>query len=127
MRLLAACATGALAFGAAAQAATMHPDLGAKLSGMGETAVANFTVKTNDLCWTFDTSATGLTGASIRDSGGMIVAKLGSTYSKKSCAMVSKSAISMIDAKPGSYSVWLATKSHPGDLRGKLFAGMASM
>jgi hypothetical protein len=114
-------------FGAAAQAATMHPALGAKLSGMGETAVANFTVKTNDLCWTFDTSAKGLTGASIRDSGGMIVAKLGSAYSKKSCAMVSKSAISMIDAKPGSYSVWLATKSHPGDLRGKLFAGMASM
>lgn len=128
MKVLAACAGGVLALGAAtAQADTMHPTLGAKLSGMGMTGVVNFTVKTNDLCWTFDTSAKGLTGASIRDSGGMVVAKLGSAYSAKNCAMVSKTAISMIDAKPASYTVWLATKAHPGDLRGKLFVGMAHM
>ena len=41
--------------------------------------------------------------------------------------MVSTKALGLIDAKPASYSVWLDTKGHPGDLRGKLFAGMAHM
>ena len=128
MRILAACAGGVLALGAAsASADTMHPELGAKLAGMGETGVVNLTVKSHDLCWTFDLSTKGITGASIRDSGGMIVTKLGSAYNKKSCAMVSTKALSLIDAKPGSYMVWVATKNHPGDLRGKLFAGMAHM
>ena len=128
MRLLAACAGGALALGAAAaQADTMHPALGAHLSGMGETGVVNLTVKAHDLCWTFDVATKGLTGASIRDSAGMVVTKLGSTYSKKSCAMISTKALNLIDAKPAKYSVWLDTKGHPGDLRGKLFVGMAHM
>ena len=122
------CAAAALALGASvAQANTMHPELGAKLSGMGEHGVVNFQVKTHDLCWTFDVSAKGLTGASIRDSAGMVVAKLGSSYTAKSCAMISTKAIALIDAKPGSYTVWLDTKGHPGDLRGKLFVGMAHM
>jgi len=126
MRLLAACAGSALALGAAtALADTMHPTLGANLAGMGEHGVVNFQVKTDDLCWTFDVPTTGVTGASIRDSGGMVVAKLGSAYSKKSCAMVSAKALNLIDAKPGSYTVWVDTKGHPGDLRGKLFVGMA--
>ena len=128
IRLLAACAGGALALGAvAAQADTMHPVLGAKLSGMGEHGVVNLQVKTHDLCWTFDVVTKGITGASIRDSGGMVVAKLGSTYSAKNCTMVSAKALGLIDAKPSSYTVWLDTKGHPGDLRGKLFAGMAHM
>jgi hypothetical protein len=126
MKLLAACAGGALALGAAsASADTMHPVLGAKLAGMGETGVVNLTVKSHDLCWTFNVPTKGVTGASIRDSGGMIVTKLGSAYSKKNCAMVSTKALSLIDAKPASYMVWLDTKGHPGDLRGKLFVGMA--
>ena len=33
----------------------------------------------------------------------------------------------LIEQKPGSYRVWVATAGHPGDLRGKLFAGMAHM
>src|SRR5579872_3956043 len=106
---------------AAAGADTMHPELGAKLSGMGEHGVVNFQLKTHDLCWTFDVATKGVTGASIRDSAGMVVTKLGSTYSAKSCAMVSTKALSLIDAKPTSYTVWLDTKGHPGDLRGKLF------
>ena len=69
----------------------------------------------------------GITGASIRDAAGMVVAKLGSTYTPKSCAMVPTKALGLIDSKPGSYAVWLDTKGHPGDLRGKLFAGMAHM
>src|SRR5258708_1523438 len=128
IRLLAASLGGTLALGAvAAQAGTMHPTFGAKLSGMGEHGVVNFQVKTHDLCWTFDVATKGVTGASIRDSGGMVIAKLGSTYSAKSCTMVSAKALGLIDSKPSSYVVWLDTKGHPGDLRGKLFVGMAHM
>ena len=57
----------------------------------------------------------------------MTVARLGHMYSAKGCAMVAKKALRMIESKPGSYWVWVATKGHPGDLRGKLFAGMAHM
>jgi len=125
---LAACVGAVLSLGAATAAAdSMHPVLGAKLSGMGEHGVVNFQVKAHDLCWTFNVSMKGITGASVRDSAGMVVAKLGSTYSMKHCAMVSTKALALIDAKPASYSVWLDTKGHPGDLRGKLFAGMAHM
>jgi hypothetical protein len=127
---LALCAAGAaLLGGAAAQADTMHPQLAAKLSGMGEHGIVNLTSDTTKgrLCWTFEVSTKGLTGASVRDSGGMVVAKLGTTYTPKSCAAVSAKALGLIEAKPGSYMVWLDTKGHPGDLRGKLYAGMAHM
>lgn len=125
---LVACVSAVLTIGAAtATADTMHPVLGAKLSGMGEHGVVNLQVKTHDLCWTFSVSTKGITGASVRDSAGMVVAKLGSIYSTKNCAMVSTKALGLIDAKPAAYSVWLDTKGHPGDLRGKLFAGMAHM
>jgi hypothetical protein len=114
---------------AAATADTMHPELGAKLAGMGEHGIVNFQshATTGKLCWTFDLSAKGLTGASIRDTHGMIVAKLGSGYSAKGCATVSKKALGLIESKPHLYDVWVDTKGHPGDLRGMLFAGMAHM
>ena len=130
MTLLAAGALGALALGAgAAQADTMHPELGAKLSGMGEHGIVNLQSDTakGKLCWTFDVSTKGVTGASIRDSAGMLVAKLGTTFHSKACASVSAKALGLIDAKPARYAVWLDTKGHPGDLRGKLFVGMAHM
>ena len=129
-RLLAASALGAMSLGAAAaQADTMHPQLGARLSGMGEHGVVNLrsNTGTGKLCWTFDVATKGITGASIRDAAGMVVAKLGTGYHPKACASVSAKALGLIDAKPRSYSVWLDTKGHPGDLRGKLFAGMAHM
>jgi len=115
--------------GGAALADTMHPVLGAKLSGMGEHGVVNLqsNATKGQLCWTFDVSAKGLTAASVRDSAGMVVAKLGSAYEAKSCASVSMKALDLIESKPASYTVWLDTKAHPGDLRGKLFAGMAHM
>jgi hypothetical protein len=107
----------------------MHPELGAKLSGMGMSGVVNLQSNStrDELCWTFTLSASGITGASIRDAAGMSVVRLGSMYAKKGCAMTSKMALDEIEAKPGSYHVWVDTKNHPGDLRGTVFAGMAEM
>jgi hypothetical protein len=129
-RLFAAAVGGALVLGAGvATAGTMHPVLGAKLSGMGEHGIVNLQSQAakGKLCWTFDVMTTGITGASVRDAHGMTVATLGTMYKPKACAMVAAKALALIDAKPGAYSVWLDTKGHPGDLRGKLFAGMAHM
>jgi hypothetical protein len=127
---IAAMAGALLALGSGtALADTMHPELGAKLSGMGEHGVVNLQsdAAKGKLCWTFDLMTKDLTGASIRDSGGMIVAKLGTSYTPKSCTAVSTKALDLIEAKPTTYSVWVDTKQHMGDLRGKLFVGMAHM
>ncbi|HZD88152.1 MAG TPA: hypothetical protein VE088_09125, partial [Gaiellaceae bacterium] len=78
-------------------------------------------------CWTFDLHVMHPTRASIRDEHGMVVARLGHMYAEKGCAMVGKRALRLIEAKPRSYRVWVDTKGHPGELRGKLFAGMAHM
>lgn len=129
-RVLMAVIGGMLVLGpGAALADTMNPVLGAKLAGMGEHGVVNLKsqAKTGRLCWTFDVPISGITGASIRDSHGMVVAKLGMPYKAKSCANVGKKALALIESKPGSYRVWVDTKGHPGDLRGKLYAGMAEM
>ena len=114
---------------ATALAGTMHPELGAKLSGMGEHGIVNLQseMTKGKLCWTFDIMAKGITGASIRDAAGMKIAALGSAYTAKGCAMVSKKALGLIETSPAKYHVWVDTKGHPGDLRGTLFAGMAHM
>jgi len=127
---IAAALACALAVGVGTAAATpMHPELGAKLAGMGEHGIVNFQshATTGKLCWTFDLKSAGITGASIRDTHGMIVAKLGSAYAAKGCATVSKKALDLIEVAPHKYTVWVDTKGHPGDLRGMLFAGMAHM
>jgi hypothetical protein len=129
-RLLAATIAAAGALGAsAAGAATMHPALTAKLSGMGDHGTVNLTsnAKTGKLCWKFDVMTHGITGASIHDTAGMLVAKLGKTYKPKSCATVSKKAVALIQTKPAHYVVWVDTKGHMGELRGKLSAAMAHM
>jgi hypothetical protein len=127
-RTFLAIAGAALVLGSgAALADTMHPRLAARLSGMGEHGIVNLQSAKGRLCWTFEVPTKGITGASIRDAHGMIVAKLGSTYKAKSCASVTMKALKLIDAKPKSFWVWLDTKGHPGDLRGRLFAGMAHM
>lgn len=122
-----ACIGVALASAASASASMMHPTIGAKLTGMGHSGVVNLTANTStgDLCWTFDLMATGLTGASIRDAGGMRVVSLGSMYETKGCTMVSKMVLDELESKPGAYRVWVNTKSMAGDIRGTLFAGMA--
>ena len=130
-RLLATAASAAAAAVAAgaASGATMHPVLAAKLAGMGEHGVVNLTSNASRgrLCWTFDVTTAGITGASIRDGAGMVVAKLGPTYKAKSCAPVALKALDAIETTPGSYSVWVDAGGHPGELRGTLFAGMAHM
>ena len=125
----AAVAAAALALVPAASAGMMHPELGAHLSGMGETGIVNLTAhsKEHRLCWKFQLHTMHVLGATIRDKSGMTVAHLGHMYRAKGCAMVPKKSLQLIETKPGRYWVWVATKGHPGELRGKLFAGMAHM
>ena len=109
--------------------AGMHPTLGAHLSGMGEHGVVNLQAHTKGhrLCWKFQLTMMHVHGATVRDAHGMIVASLGHMYRAQGCAMVSKQSLALIESKPGRYWVWVATKGHPGELRGKLSAGMAHM
>ncbi len=115
----------------AAGTATMHPELAARLSGMGEHGIVNLQAKQKlkQLCWTFELpTTTGITGASIHAGAkGAVLVRLGRTYTKKGCATVSAMTLEHLEAKPGAYWVFVDTKGHPGDLRGKLFAGMAHM
>ena len=125
----AAVCAAALATVPVATAGMMHPTLGAHLSGMGEHGVVNLQAhaKMNELCWKFQLTTMHVHSATVRDAHGMIVASLGHMYRAKGCAMVSKQSLALIESKPGRYWVWVATKGHPGELRGKLSAGMAHM
>ena len=125
----AAAAAAALALVPIATAGMLHPELGAHLSGMGETGVVNLTAHSQKhrLCWKFQLHTMHVLAATIRDKHGMKVANLGHMYRAKGCAMVPKMSLQLIEEKPGHYWVWVATKGHPGALRGKLFAGMAHM
>ncbi len=118
-----------LAAASVAAAGMMHPVLGARLSGMGHHGIVNFHSyeKKGRLCWKFEVHLMGIKSATIRDAHGMVVAHLGEKYKAKSCAMVPKQALRLIESKPKQYRVWIATKGHPGELRGKLFVGMAHM
>ena len=115
--------------GAGAALAAMHAELGAKLSGMGQHGIVNLqsNATKGKLCWTFEVPTKGITGSSIRDAAGMKVAELGMHYTAKGCDAVATKTLDMIESKPASYWVWVDTKGHPGELRGKLFAGMAHM
>jgi hypothetical protein len=128
---LVAPAVAAAALGAAplATAGMMHPELGARLSGMGEHGIVNLHAhaKGHRLCWTFQLHVMHPLGATVRDAHGMIVARLGHMYRAKGCAMVPKKSLALIESRPGRYRVWVATKGHPGELRGRLHAGMAHM
>jgi hypothetical protein len=108
----------------------MHPELGARVSGMGEHGVVNLQVKTKQgkLCWVFDLPTTKATAASIHvGSKGVVLVKLGRTYSRKGCVKATGMTLEHLSTTPGKYWVWVNTKGHPGELRGKLFAGMAHM
>jgi hypothetical protein len=110
-------------------AATMHPEFGARLAGMGEHGVVNFQsqLAKSRLCWTFELPGSGWTAATIRDSHGMVVARLGTTFEAKSCAAAATRALRLLEAKPGAFHVWVDTKGHPGDVRGTLVSGMVHM
>ncbi len=107
----------------------MHPELAARLSGMGEHGIVNLhsQVAKARLCWTFELPTKGITRASIRDAHGMKVVELGMHYRATGCQKVAKAVLRTLEAHPARYRVWVDTKGHPGDLRGKLFAGMAHM
>ncbi len=126
---VAVAAAAALAAVPVATAGTMHPELGARLSGMGEHGIVNLQARAakNQLCWKFELHVMHPLAATVRDAHGMIVARLGHMYSAKGCGTVAQTALRLLESKPASYWVWVATKGHPGDLRGKLFAGMAHM
>jgi hypothetical protein len=119
----------ALAAVPVAAAGMMHPTLGARLSGMGQHGIVNLQshASKGQLCWKLQLSVMHPLASTIRDKDGTTVARLGHMYRAQGCAMVAKKALRMLESKPGSYWVWVATKGHPGDLRGKLFAGMAHM
>lgn len=112
-----------------ATAGMMHPTLGARLSGMGEHGIVNLQAHAtkHQLCWKFELSTMHVLGATVRASDGMIVARLGHMYRAKGCAMVKAKSLALLESKPGRYWVWVATKGHPGELRGRLHAGMAHM
>ena len=127
-----AVAGAALACSAAgASAATMHPELGARLAGMGDHGVVNLqlTSSSGKICWTFSVPASlGATSAAIHvGNRGATLLELGMHYAKSGCATESKMTLEHLEAKPATYSVWVNTKAHQGDLRGALFAGMAHM
>src|SRR5215510_7749526 len=88
----AAAAAAALAVVPVAAAGMMHPQVGAHLSGMGETGIVNLTAHsaTHRLCWKFQLHLMHPLGATVRDKHGMIVARLGHMYRAKGCAMVPK-------------------------------------
>ena len=96
---------------------------------MGEHGIVNLQAHAtqHQLCWKFERSLMHPLSSTIRDAHGMIVARLGHMYRAKGCAMVSSKSLALIESKPGRYWVWVATKGHPGELRGRLFAGMAHM
>jgi hypothetical protein len=112
-----------------ATAGMMHPELAARLSGMGEHGIVNLQAHAakSQLCWKFELTLMHAVGATIRDKAGMTVARLGHRYRAQGCAMVPKKSLALIESKPGRYWVWVATRGHPGELRGRLFAGMAHM
>ena len=112
-----------------ATAGMIHSVLGAHLSGMGEHGIVNLQshASKGQLCWKFQLRVMHPLASTVRDKGGMTVARLGHMYRAKGCAMVAKKTLQMIESNPGHYWVWVATKGHPGDLRGKMFAGMAHM
>ena len=108
--------------------AGMHPQLAARLAGMGEHGIVNVNAKGKKLCWTFDVPTKGITGAAIHTrANGTVLVRLGTTYTKKGCTTASEMTLEHLESAPGKYSVWIDTKGHPGDLRGTLFAGMAHM
>src|SRR5436190_23516787 len=80
MTLPAALAAAAAIAVPAATGAEMHPELGARLSGMGEHGVVNIQVKAKQgkLCWVFELPTTKATAASIHfGSKGLVLVKPG--------------------------------------------------
>jgi acetyl-CoA carboxylase carboxyltransferase component len=129
---VAAVAGAAFALAATGASATaMTATLGAHISGMGDKGTVNLKVteSTDKLCWTFDIpTLMGTTRATINTgTGSTVLVELGMDYTKSGCEKESTMTLEHLVAKPAAYSVWVDTKAHPGELRGTLSAGAASM
>jgi hypothetical protein len=120
----------ALAAGGAS-AATMSTHLGASLMGMGDHGTANLTVNTGAkrLCWAFSFPISFRISSAAIHTGmnGTQLLELGMRYTAHGCATESAMTLEHLAAKPASYSVWVSTPGHPGDLRGRLHTGMSHM
>ena len=112
-----------------ASASMMSSRLGAHLSGMGEKGTVNLQISSGKVCWTFDIPTVKAPTAAAIHTGadGMMLFELGMHYAKTGCANESAMTLQHLEAKPAAYSVWVNTKAHPGEVRGTLSAGMASM
>lgn len=128
---IAAAAVALAAAASAASASSMTSHLGAHLSGMGEHGTVNLTID-NDakkLCWSFDIPGVkGPTQATIHTvRGSHVLLELGMHYAASGCEKEAAMTIEHLAAKPGTYSVWVDTGAHMGEVRGTLSAGMARM
>ena len=123
--------------------AAMHPELGAKLVGKGETpkgspkghGIVNLVLdaKKGSICWTFDVAGIGKPAAAHIHKGaprkaGPIVVPLGKKYSAKGCTKAPKKTIRAIESRPNAYYVNVHTAKFPaGAIRGQLVVGMVHM
>jgi hypothetical protein len=114
---------------AVASASMMHPQLGANLSGMGDHGTANIQIANGGICWKLHLPmASDATRVSIHSgSGGAMLLEFGMSYKPSGCEKSPAMTLQHLETKPGQYSVWVDTKGHPGELRGRLFAGHAHM
>ena len=143
IRMFLACAVVAGAVPALA-IASMHPELGAKLTGKVEVpkgsptghGIVNLTLNAakGTVCWTF----AGIAGigkpaaAHIHKAppgkAGAIVVPLGGAYKAKGCTTAAKKLVAAIEASPNAYYVNVHTAKYPaGAIRGQLVAGMVHM
>src|SRR6266566_1251535 len=87
---------------ALAGSAAMHPELGARLSGMGEHGIVNLQAQATKgkVCWTFDLPTTkGITGASIHTgTTAVVLVRLGKSYLRKGCATASAMTLEHLEA-----------------------------
>jgi hypothetical protein len=131
-RLLVAAALFAAALalnGSLASASMMHPRLAARLSGMGAHGTVNIEVVRGGICWRFDLPGVAhVTRASIhRGQRGAMRAELGMRYRRSGCEKISAMTLDQLKARPAAFWVWVDTKGHRDDLRGRLHAGTARM
>ena len=111
------------------KAAIIAAAAGATLALAVVASASSMTEATGKVCWTFDVPMLeGATRATVNvGQSATVLFELGMDYSKAGCATESKMTLQHLEAKPSAYSVWVDTKAHPGEVRGALFAGMASM
>jgi hypothetical protein len=130
-----------LAMAALAGAATMHPELSAKLVPGSEAmmkgpakahGIVNLTLtaKKGRVCWSFDIAGVAEPTAAQIGKGraghdGPVVVRLGAHYKTKGCAKASRMTLDAIEAHPNRYYVNVHNKKFPeGAIRGQLVAGM---